>query len=150
MHPCGRFVSNSILTFSYGSSTLITSKVEFGEAGSSVCVISWASSFVSPSAPSRIIFRFSPPLQLHLRKIQKLIKNIFYNFKKQKLNRQKPELSRVTRPNFRFDENRLIVTGVDFLRSDWRNLPHFDCFSRNFIISFNLLLWFFIKNVNSG
>ena len=140
MHPCGRFVNNSFLTFSYGSSTLITSSVEFGWVGSSDCVISATHSFVSPSAPSKIIFKFSPPLQLHLRKLKNYFKIFFKIFKNQKLNRQKPELSRVTRPNFRFDENRWIVTGVDFLRSDWRNLPHFDCFSfGKFIIS---SVWF--------
>ena len=81
IQPWGRFLSSSSFNESeYSSSTLITSKafdwlvVSVSEPPEPSCdwlscSISSASSFVSPSDPRRIIFKFSPPDQLHLKSI---------------------------------------------------------------------------------
>lgn len=78
IQPWGRFLSNSSFNESeYSSSTLITSRafdwlvVSVSDPDPSCdwlsCSISSASSFVNPSDPSKIILRFSPPDQLHLK-----------------------------------------------------------------------------------
>ena len=79
IQPWGRFLSSSSFNESeYSSSTLITSKafdwlvVSVSEPPEPSCdwlscSISSASSFVNPSDPRRIIFKFSPPDQLHLK-----------------------------------------------------------------------------------